>query len=187
MNPPASAQVAHIERATKQWLEEAVIGLNLCPFARREYDADRVRFAICEGKKSEELLLGFAAELERLERDRTIETSLVIFAEGVDDFYDFLDLLEMAQGWLDDQALDGVYQLASFHPQYQFEGTSKSDPSNYTNRSPWPIIHLLREDSVAKAIAGHPDTGMIPQRNVALAREKGVEFWKQLLARASEQ
>lgn len=187
MAQPESVSFAHIESATKQWLEEAVIGLNLCPFARREYDADRIRFVVCEGNKTEELLLRFAAELERLERDRSIETTLLIFAEGAEDFYDFLDLLEMAHGWLDDHGLEGIYQVASFHPQYQFEGTSKSDPSNYTNRSPWPIIHLLREASVEGAIAAHPDTGLIPQRNVALAREKGDEFWKSLLARIRKQ
>ncbi len=177
------AEIARIESATKHWLEQAVIGLNLCPFARREYEAERVRFAVCEGVKTEEMLLCFAAELERLERDRTIETTLLIFAAGLEDFYDFLDLLEVANAWLDEQGLDGHYQLASFHPDYQFDGTSKSDPSNYTNRSPWPVIHLLREASVERAIAAHPDTGLIPQRNVALAREKGNEFWRELLAR----
>ncbi len=179
----ASELSANIERATRAWLEEAVIGLNLCPFARREYEGGRVRFVVCEDAKTEEMLLNFAAELERLERDPSIETTLLIFAQGLDDFYDFLDLLEMAHGWLNDQSLEGVYQLASFHPRYQFEGTSKNDPSNYTNRSPWPIIHLLREASVEGAVAAHPDTAQIPERNVAMAREKGDEFWRELLTR----
>jgi len=182
----ASQLSIDIEIATKRWLEEAVIGLNLCPFARREYDAGRVRFVVCEDVKTEEKLLSFAAELERLERDANIETTLLVFANGLADFYDFLDLLEMAHGWLDDQSLDGVYQLASFHPHYQFEGTSKSDPSNYTNRSPWPIIHVLRESSVEGAIAAHPDTAQIPERNIAMAREKGEEFWRALLKRTRQ-
>ncbi len=183
----ANSASAHIEKVTKQWLEEAVIGLNLCPFARREYDANRIRFVVCENSKAEEMLLDFAAELERLERDPSVETTLLIFAKGLEDFYDFLDLLEMAHGWLDDQSLEGVYQLASFHPHYQFEGTSKRDPSNYTNRSPWPVIHLLREASVERAVAAHPDTAQIPERNVALAREKGEEFWRAMLARIRQQ
>lgn len=182
MTTPALASVQHIEAATRRWLEDTVIALNLCPFARREYEAQRVRFAVCTDSKAEDMLLNVATELERLEREPGIETSLLIFANGVSDFYDFLDLLALAQSWLEDHELDGIYQLASFHPDYQFDGTSRHDASNYTNRSPWPVLHLLREESVEKAIAAHPDTSAIPIRNIALAREKGVAFWKSVLA-----
>lgn len=179
----AKDDTAQVEWATRQWLEQVVIGFNLCPFARREFENGRIRFAVCGAENPEELLLAFATELERLEREPQIETTLLIFPNALRDFFDFLDLVDMAQGWVDEQGLEGVYQLASFHPRYQFDGTAPNEPANYTNRSPWPIIHLLREDSVEKAIAAYPDTGTIPQRNIALAKEKGLAFWQDLLLR----
>lgn len=179
----ALQDAARVEWATRQWLEEVVIGLNLCPFVRREYESERIRFAICAEQNPEDLLLGFAQELERLERETQLETSLLIFPNAVADFFDFLELLDMAQAWLDAQGLAGIYQLASFHPRYQFDGTAPNEPSNYTNRSPWPMLHLLREASVEKAVAAHPDTSVIPVRNVALAQQKGLAYWQDLLLR----
>lgn len=184
MNEPFALKDAEqVEWATRQWLEEVVIGLNLCPFARREYERARIRFAICAAEQPEDLLLGFAQELERLEREPHVETTLLIYPNAVQNFFDFLELVDMAQSWLDAQGLEGVYQLASFHPRYQFDGTAPNDASNFTNRSPWPIIHLLREASVEHAIAAHPDTGAIPARNIALMQEKGLAYWQDLLLR----
>lgn len=170
-----------VEAGTRQWLNEVVVGLNLCPFARREVDAGRVRFAISSHVDPEALLLDFASELNRLENEPQIATTLLVFAQGVPDFFDYLDLLDMAQAWLEEQGLEGEYQLASFHPDYLFADSAADDAANYTNRSPWPIIHLLREASVEQAIASHPDTARIPERNIRLAREKGVAFWEALL------
>lgn len=181
--PFALKDAEQVEWATRQWLEEVVIGLNLCPFARREYESERIRFAICAESNAEELLLDFAKELERLEREPQLETTLLIFPNALEDFFDFLELLDMAQGWLDTQGLEGVYQLASFHPRYQFDGTAPNETSNYTNRSPWPMLHLLREASVEKAVAAHPDTSTIPTRNITLAQEKGLAYWQDLLLR----
>jgi len=181
--PFALKDAEQVEWSTRQWLEEVVIGLNLCPFARREYEGERIRFAVCAARNPEDLLLEFAKELERLEREPQVETTLLIFPNALADFLDFLELLDLAQGWLDAQGLEGVYQLASFHPRYQFEGTSPNETSNYTNRSPWPMLHLLREASVEKAIAAHPDTNAIPERNITLAQEKGLAYWQDLLLR----
>lgn len=181
--PFALKDAEQVEWSTRQWLEEVVIGLNLCPFARREYESQRIRFAICAEQNQEDLLLGFAQELERLEREPALETTLLIFPNALADFFDYLELLDMAQGWLDTQGLEGVYQLASFHPRYQFEGTAPNETSNFTNRSPWPMLHLLREASVEKAVAAHPDTNAIPSRNIALAKEKGLAYWQDLLLR----
>lgn len=178
-----SVQVA---LATRLWLEEAVIGLNLCPFARREHERARIRFAVCEETDTEALLLSFASELLRLEQDAKIETTLLIFACALSDFDDYLDLLELAQAWLQEQGLEGVYQLASFHPNYVFADSPETDAANCTNRSPWPVIHLLREQSVEEAVAAHRDTAAIPERNIALAREKGMAYWDALLTRLRE-
>lgn len=170
-----------VETGTRRWLEQVVIGLNLCPFARREFDAGRVRFAVTSHTEPAALLLEFASELNRLQNEPQISTTLLVFAEGVADFHAYLDLLDMAQAWLEEQELEGVYQLASFHPDYQFAESDVDDEANYTNRSPWPIIHLLREESVEQAITSHPDTARIPERNIRLAREKGADYWQTLL------
>jgi hypothetical protein len=176
------ALLQQVEDATREWLEQAVIGLNLCPFARREYDGGRVRIAVTAATDPEALLLAFATELNRLEDEPEIETTLLVLAEGTADFFDYLDLLDMAEAWVEERELEGIYQLASFHPDYQFADSEPEDEANYTNRSPWPIIHILREQSVEGAVAAHPDTSRIPERNISLAREKGIKYWQDLLA-----
>ncbi|MCP5358498.1 MAG: DUF1415 domain-containing protein [Pseudomonadales bacterium] len=181
-----SALKEQVTLATRRWLEEAVIGLNLCPFARREHEQGRIHFAVCEETDAEALLLSFATELLRLEQDAQIETTLLIFARALADFDDYLDLLDMAQAWLEEQGLEGVYQLASFHPDYVFADSPETDAANCTNRAPWPVIHLLREESVEQAVAAHRDTAAIPERNIALAREKGMAYWDALLTRLRE-
>lgn len=173
---------SHAQQATCAWLQQAVIGLNLCPFAKREFDADRIRCAVVQGDDTEALLTAFAHELNLLEEQPEIATTLLIFADAVSDFFAYLDLLDMAQAWLEEQELEGVYQLASFHPDYQFADSEADDEANYTNRSPYPMIHLLREHSVEQAVAAHPDTSLIPERNIKLARAKGLSFWRDLLA-----
>lgn len=174
-------KVMRAEQATRQWLERVVVGLNLCPFARRELDGGRVRIAVTGETDLEGLLMTFATELARLNNELSIETTLVVFADAVPDFFEYLDLLDMAQGWLEEQDMEGVYQLASFHPDYQFADSDPDDEANYTNRSPFPIIHILREESVEQAVASHPGVECIPERNISLAREKGLGYWQALL------
>lgn len=168
-------------QVTRRWLEQVVIGLDLCPFAARELAAERVRFAECDAVEVDALLLFLATEVLSLAEDPATETTLLIFPLALSDFDDYLDFLALAQVWLEDSGLDGTFQFASFHPDYCFEGCAPDDASNYTNRSPFPVIHILREASVEKAIASHPDPDMIPRRNIALANEKGSTFWQQLL------
>ena len=167
----------------RRWLQEVVIGKNFCPFAKREFDAGRVRYQVFEGRKSKRAVGLVLDELRFLDQHDDIETTLLILAEGWRDFYDYLSLLDAAQQALDDAGYEGVYQLASFHPDYVFADEAVDDASNYTNRSPLPVIHLLRESSIERAIASDPNVDEIPQRNKQFARGKGVNYWQSLLAK----
>ncbi len=166
----------------RKWLEEVVIGHNFCPFAQGEFTAGRVRYRVFSGRKSKAAIAALLDEMLFLDEHREVETTLLILADGWRDFYDYLALLDRAQQALEDAAYAGVYQLASFHPDYVFAEVAVDDASNYTNRSPLPVLHLLRESSIERAIAGDPNIDQIPERNKALARAKGVRFWQSLLA-----
>ena len=169
--------------ATKQWLEAAVIGLELCPFARPVHTQDLIRYAVSSAGTPEQLLADLLRELEILaEADPSeIETTLLIHPDALPDFLDFNDFLDVADAAIEDLGLDGVIQIASFHPQYQFADTEPDDIENYTNRSPYPILQLLRESSVERAVASYPEeTSRIFERNVETLRRLGLEGWKRL-------
>ncbi|MBQ0719229.1 MAG: DUF1415 domain-containing protein [Gammaproteobacteria bacterium] len=181
-------EVQTLEHATaiarvRQWLQEVVIGHNFCPFAKREFDAGRVRYQVFDGRKSKRAIATVLDELRFLDEHEEIETTLLIFADGWRDFYDYLALLDEAQQALEDGGYEGVYQLASFHPDYVFADEAVDDASNYSNRSPLPLLHLLRESSIARAIVSDPNVEQIPERNKQLARAKGAAFWQSLLAK----
>lgn len=159
--------------------------MNLCPFAKRELVKERVRFAITAATTEAQLLAALRSELERLQGDASIETTLLIHPQVLQDFYDYNQFLEVADTLLADLQLDGVFQIASFHPDYQFAGTTPDDAENYTNRTPYPLLHLLREDSLERAIASYPDVDDIPERNIALMRDLGSDALRQLLASLS--
>jgi len=167
--------------SVQQWLEEVVIGLNLCPFARRELANGRVRFLVAKAETEEQLLETLQAELELLGHDSSIETTLLIHPSVLDDFYDFNEFLTYSDNLLEQMELDGVYQIASFHPDYQFAGTGPDDVENYTNRSPFPILHILREDSLERAIASFPGSGQIPDNNIVRMKNLGLEGARALL------
>jgi len=169
------------EQQIRRWLSDVVIAHNLCPFAKREYDAGRVRFQVLNGNKKAALLETVAHELKMLDKQPDIETTLLIFADSLRGFSEYLDFLEIAQALLADQGYEGIYQLASFHPEYQFADSDYDDPSNYTNRSPLPVIHLLREASIEHAVASHADIDSVPTRNIELAQSLGAAYWKALL------
>ena len=152
--------------AVRKWVETLVVGMNLCPFAKRELVKNRVRFVTTEATTEEQLLLDLQAELELLNADPAIETTLLIHPDVLQDFYDFNDFLGFADSLLLEMKLEGIYQIASFHPDYQFGGTEPADAENYTNRSPYPVLHLLREESLERAIADYPNVDDIPQRNI---------------------
>ena len=170
-----------IENQVRSWVDSFVIGLNLCPFAKREILQERVRFVVLEAEFEEQLLVSLEAELERLNDQSDIETTLLIHPYVLKDFYGFNQFLDMADELLVEMELEGVYQIASFHPGYQFGGTDLNDAENYTNRSPYPILHILREASLAKAIDYYPDIDRIPERNIELMNEMGESKLKSLL------
>lgn len=172
-----------IESATRQWLEDVVIGLNLCPFARKELVNNRIRFVVSLADSEEALLMALQQELVFLNENPATETTLLIHPDLLTDFDDYNDFLAAADGLLELLELEGVYQVASFHPDYRFADTGPEDAENYTNRSPFPMLHLLREDSVARAVDSHPDPDSIPERNIALMQQLGADVMAQRLSR----
>ncbi|GAB2993943.1 DUF1415 domain-containing protein [Arenimonas maotaiensis] len=166
--------------ATADWIETVVVGHNFCPFAKRELRRKAVRYAVAEGD-AETLLAALLAECRHLDADAGTETALLILAAGADDFEDYLDLTAMAEDLLAEHGYEGVYQVASFHPEYRFADADSDDAANYTNRSPYPMWHLLREDSLSAAIDAYPDVDAIPENNIAKARTLGAAHWQALL------
>lgn len=170
-----------IIQAVRQWVETFVVGMNLCPFAKRELVKKRVRFVTTAATTAEQLLQVLQTELELLNEDPSVETTLLIHPAVLQDFYDFNDFLGCADSLLVDMELEGIYQLASFHPDYQFGGTRPGDAENYTNRAPYPVLHLLREESLERVIADYPDVDDIPERNIALMNRLGQDKLEALL------
>lgn len=181
MSEPSNTSVI---KATRYWLEHTVIGFNFCPFAKREFVRQSIRYWVSDADKIEQALEDLLTSISELEQDASIETTLVILPKGFADFEDYLDLLDMANELLAMQELEGVFQLASFHPDYCFEGQLKHDPANYTNRSPYPMLHLLREASIEKALEFVDDPDAIPERNIEYARKLGVDILKDQLSKS---
>ena len=168
--------------ATRLWLERAVIGLNLCPFAKAVYVKQQVRFVLSDASTPEALLEQLAEELLLL-RDTPadeIDTTLIVHPDVLQDFLDYNDFLDNADAAVGALDLEGVLQVASFHPAYQFAGTAFEDISNYTNRSPFPTLHLLREDSVSRAVEAFPDADQIVDRNLETLDRLGLQGWNKL-------
>jgi uncharacterized protein len=178
-----SLDISLIEKATRQWLEEVVIGLNLCPFARKELVNNRVRFVVSSADSEEALLAVLQAELLHLDDHPETETTLLVHPDVLADFETYNDFLAVGDGLLELLELDGIFQIASFHPDYRFAGTGADDAENFTNRSPFPMLHLLREASVERAVESHPDPDAIPERNIALMQRLGTAKMRQRLSR----
>ncbi|HWH49509.1 MAG TPA: DUF1415 domain-containing protein [Burkholderiales bacterium] len=175
---PADEAVA----ATRDWLEKAVIGLNLCPFAKAVHAANQIRYVLSEAQTPETLLADLARELRTLvEADPAeVETTLLIHPHVLDDFLDYNDFLDIVDAAVEDLGLTGTIQVASFHPQYRFADTEPDAIENYSNRSPYPMLHLLREESVERAVAAFPDAGNLPNRNIETLRRIGHDGWRRL-------
>lgn len=167
---------------TKLWLEKAVIGLNLCPFAKAVHVKDQIRYVISNAQNEEELLADLLHELQLLYDANAdeVETTIVIHPYVLQDFIDYNDFLEIADAAVSELALDGEIQVASFHPDYQFAGTRYEDVENYSNRAPYPSLHLLRETSVERAVAAFPEAEKIYQKNIDTLKSLGAEGWKKL-------
>jgi uncharacterized protein len=157
-----------IEQDVRNWLVNVVIGLDLCPFASRPQEQSAVHFAISSAANDEEVLADLQAEIESLAKlpPSERETTLLIIPNHLQDFADYNDFLDSADWLIEQYEWVGVFQIASFHPDYCFNGTSPEDKENLTNRSPYPILHVLREESLERAIAHHPDVDSIPTRNI---------------------
>lgn len=182
---PAFAERA--EEHIRSWLTQFVVGLNLCPFARPLLDSDALRIAICRQHSVAQLQRAFLVELDLLQgSDETdIATTLLAFPSALADFDDYLDFLELSRELLGEAGLEGVIQLASFHPHYRFAGEPATAASHYSNRSPYPIIHLLREDMLSRVLDGYTDPAAIPRRNIAtleaIGRDELARRWRALL------
>jgi hypothetical protein len=176
---------ATVIAATRRWVESMVVALNLCPFAQRELTAGRVRFAVTSVVSEDQLLAVLQAELEMLTRDPAVETTLLIHPAALAEFFSYNQFLELADRLLVALDLEGVYQVASFHPDYQFFGTDRDDAENFTNRSPYPMLHLLREDSLHQVISEFPDVDQIPARNIVQMNSLGKARLQRLLQACS--
>ncbi|HET6598648.1 MAG TPA: DUF1415 domain-containing protein [Burkholderiaceae bacterium] len=180
--PPPTAQAVLSE--TRAWVERVVIGLNLCPFAKAPWARGQIRFVVSDATEPLPLLATLEAEMRRLiEADPAqVETTLLIHPQVLTDFSDYNDFLDLADAALEKLALDGVLQIASFHPDYQFAGTAPDDVSNATNRSPYPTLHLLREASVDRAVAAFPEAATIFEANVRTLKALGPDGWADVLS-----
>ncbi len=165
----------------KRWVETVVIGLNLCPFAKKVHLRKGIHYAVSEATTKETLLIHLHDALARIAKDPTIDTTLLIHPLVLNDFYDYNDFLAYADDLLDQMNLNGVYQIASFHPKYQFADTQPDDVENYTNRSPYPILHIISEEEITQAVASHPNIDSVPIRNKALMRDLGPDKMGSLL------
>jgi hypothetical protein len=167
---------------TRTWLEKAVIGLNLCPFAKAVHIKDQVRYVVSAASSAEELLQDLVKELEVLAESNAekIETTLLIHPYVMNDFLDFNDFLDVADGAVEELDLDGILQVASFHPYYQFADANIDDIENFTNRSPFPTLHLLREESIDKAVEAFPEADEIYEKNIRTLKDLGLDGWRKL-------
>lgn len=171
-----------VETSVKNWLWHIVIGYNFCPFAKREWIRDAIAYPQSTASTINEALTDLQLAIESLESDPRLETSLLILNAGFRELDDYLDLVDCANLLLDNSGYRGIYQIASFHPNYLFEGEAADDASHYTNRAPYPILHLIREAGLQRAVENHPNPEQIPLDNIDKARELGTEHWQKLLA-----
>lgn len=181
---PAESHDVVIE-ATRHWLTQAVIGLNLCPFAKAVHVKGQIRYAVSDALDMESVLTDLEAELTALvaASPEAVDTTLLILPRAFEDFLDYNDVLFFADRMLKQLRLEGVIQIASFHPHYQFEDSQPDDIENYTNRAPYPILHLLREDSIERAVEAFPDAEAIYERNQETLRKIGLRGWNELMKR----
>ena len=171
-----------VESAVGRWIESVVIDLNLCPFAKREWVQKKVRLQVSQANTQEALLQDLVLELVLLNRSPNIETSLLIHPDCLTEFEQYNQFLDFADAVIEQMGLEGIYQIASFHPDYRFDGASDNDPENFTNRSPYPMLHILREQSLELAVQAHHDTASIPADNIELLRRLGAAHMKSLLS-----
>ena len=168
---------------TENWVKQVIVKYNICPFARKEVELGSIRYHVVEQDSLDGVLMELVKECQFLDKHLDTETTLFIMPNAFQSFDSFLDLVELANDLLFEQGFEGIYQLANFHPDYCFADEPQRDPANYTNRSPYPCLHIIREDSMSRALDAHPDPDSIPERNIEFCRKKGEEFFATLLAK----
>ncbi len=166
---------------TKNWVNDIVIGINLCPFASRPFQDNSIEYTVDTGDSLTRHLQQLAESFARLDNNEGIETSLLIYPDAYENFDNYLELLDFANHLLDDLNYTGIYQIASFHPDYRFAGSEDNDASNFSNRSPYPMLHLIRESSLEKAIANYPNSEQIPENNIKKLRKTGYKKMQEKL------
>lgn len=171
-----------IIESTRQWVETVIVKYNFCPFARKELESGTINYVVSDSARIDDVIELTLAHCKNLDDNPQVATSLLILPQEYDDFDRYLDLVDVLQSQIIDPDYEGIYQLASFHPDYCFADSDKNDAANYTNRSPFPTVHLIREGDITKALETYPDPHAIPDRNMALARRKGSQKMAELLA-----
>lgn len=181
--PPSAETHDAVIAVTRHWLTQAVIGLNLCPFAKAVHVKNQIRYAVSQAVDMEGVLTDLEAEIQTLVAadPEAVDTTLLILPRALGDFLDYNDCLFFADRLIKQLRVEGIIQIASFHPHYQFEGSEPDDIENYTNRAPYPILHLLREDSIERAVQAFPDAEDIYERNQETLRRIGLKGWNDLM------
>lgn len=164
---------------TKKWIKDVVIASNFCPFAAKELKGNTINYVVVPAEENNPLTI-FLEECENLDSNKDIETSLLIFPGSFQKFDAYLDLVFQAEKLVKNKGYEGIYQVASFHPKYRFSGSTADDAANFTNRSPFPMLHLLREESIEKALSRYPNPENIPENNIHFARKKGFAYMNML-------
>lgn len=177
-----TSQKIQVITSVKEWINDVIIGLNFCPFAKKEVIRDTIRYCVSEDTSENKALSLVIDELAYLDNNDETQTTLIIFSKGFSDFERYLDLVDGANQFIERGGYSGLYQLATFHPDYCFDGEDSNDAANYTNRSPYPILHLLREDSLEQVLKNYPNPENIPDNNIAKARKLGVNYFKKQLS-----
>ncbi len=178
-NEPLTDQII---ATTRKWIIDVVIGCNFCPFAAKEIKRGSIHYEVLHNSDSGQVLAAVLKMMQQLDADAGIETTLLILPGSFGNFYDYLDLLYHAEALHIKEDYEGIYQIAGFYPEYLFAGSSPNDPANYTNRSPYPMLHFLREKSVSNAVDNYPGIEDIPNRNIAFANKKGLLYMQQFLS-----
>jgi uncharacterized protein len=166
---------------TKKWIIDVVVGCSFCPFAAKEVKRGSIHYEVLQDATAKTILETTIKMFQQLNENKNIETSLLILQNRFEIFTSYLDMVEKAEKLLEKEGYEGIYQIASFHPQYLFAGSTNVDPSNYTNRSPYPMLHFLREESVSRAVDTHPNIDDVPEQNIAFTQEKGLHYMQELL------
>ncbi len=174
------AEKDSIIASTKKWIIDVVVGCNFCPFAAKEIRRNSIHYEVLDNANLESTLFATIEAFHLLDTDETVETLLLVLPNAFETFTEYLDIVDKAEALLKKENYEGIYQIASFHPLYLFASSTNLDASNYTNRSPYPMLHFLREDSLSKAIDSYPNIDDVPDNNIAFANEKGLRYMQTL-------